>query len=319
MNTSPSGRENVHVCAVIVNFNSAALAVSAARGLIGQGVSRILIVDNASHPDDLGQIESFISSDPKIKLLALGENVGFGAAVNRGVEYLEPADTEVLIISNPDVAVWPSAIATLTQALGDGAAHMVSPAIVTGQASKYKYWYNGGDLKLHSGRSVMYDKGKPFEQSQNVRPVSFISGAFFAMDGMTWNKLHGFREDFFLYWEDSEFSLRAKRAGVKMACVQSAVCWHQVGGSSGSATGRSKDYFYYMQRNRLLLFQQETGAASLLFGAGLLQTAYLIVAAASNHGQRLGSVLASLRGIVDGLRGRSGRRQKISTILTSET
>jgi GT2 family glycosyltransferase len=58
------------------------------------------------------------------------------------------------------------------------------------------------------------------------------------------------REEYFLYYEDSDYCLRAERAGFKIYYVPESIIWHKNAGSTGGSGSRLQDY--YITRNRLL-------------------------------------------------------------------
>ena len=69
-------------------------------------------------------------------------------------------------------------------------------------------------------------------QRDTVREVPIITGCLLLVRLADWERLGGMDEDYFLYGEDAEFSMRAGRAGLRRVVVPDAVIVHEVGGSS---------------------------------------------------------------------------------------
>ena len=62
--------------------------------------------------------------------------------------------------------------------------------------------------------------------------MPIITGCLLLVRTADFHRLGGMDEDYFLYGEDAEFSLRAGRAGMRRVVVPDAVIVHEVGGSS---------------------------------------------------------------------------------------
>ena len=60
-------------------------------------------------------------------------------------------------------------------------------------------------------------------------------------------------EDFFLYFEEVDWSLTARQAGYRIMAVPASVVWHKVSATLGK-TSPAVDY--YMLRNHLLLIER---------------------------------------------------------------
>ena len=101
------------------------------------------------------------------------------------------------------------------------------------------------------------------------RAVPWLSGACLLVSRELWGRVGGFDEDYFLYWEDVDLSVRVSRAGGRLVVERTATAVHDEGGTqrldvpgdpldvgssrSGVASrGKSEAYYYYNIRNRLL-------------------------------------------------------------------
>ncbi|GAA3763599.1 hypothetical protein GCM10022240_14950 [Microbacterium kribbense] len=140
-----------------------------------------------------------------------------------------------------------------------------------------------------------------------------MAGAAPFMHFSAWTTLGGFREDLFLYWEDSALSIAAQEIGLKMAVLTSAHVWHSVGGSSATTNTLSAIYYYYNQRNRLLTAIEQRRVRALLIGPGVFETIkQLIRPLRIEKEDRWVKFRAGVLGLLDGLRGRSGKNHEIS-------
>jgi GT2 family glycosyltransferase len=69
------------------------------------------------------------------------------------------------------------------------------------------------------------------------------------------NKVGFMDSKYFMYYDDTDFCLRANRCGYKILFVPEAVMWHKVHSSSGGSE-YSRTSVYYLSRNRLYLMKK---------------------------------------------------------------
>ena len=81
-------------------------------------------------------------------------------------------------------------------------------------------------------------------------PFSWLTGACLAVSKQVWQATGGFDPDYFLYWEDVDYSQRAKAVGARLVVRNDLVVTHDVGATQG--TGKSAVYLRFNSRNRLL-------------------------------------------------------------------
>src|SRR5699024_9787806 len=84
--------------------------------------------------------------------------------------------------------------------------------------------------------------------------ANWLSGACLAFSATTFDRLGGFGEDFFLYWEDVDISRRAVELGMHLDLRPDLLAVHDEGGTqqAGSARTKSPTYYYFNIRNRML-------------------------------------------------------------------
>ena len=95
----------------------------------------------------------------------------------------------------------------------------------------------------------------------NTREVDHVIGAFFFVRRRVFNVLHGFDEKYFLYLEDVDFSLRARKNGYKTIFLSEAEAFHAGGGTSRSIKARR---LFYSLRSRLTYASVHFSKAAML-------------------------------------------------------
>jgi N-acetylglucosaminyl-diphospho-decaprenol L-rhamnosyltransferase len=211
---------------VIPTFNGAALLVEALDALERQTVDHaVVIVDNASSD---GTAELVAERFPRVRVLRLEQNLGFGRAVNRGVEL---AETDAVVLVNNDVICEPEFLERLLAPLE----HASMAAGVLLQHDRPDLVDSAGielDVTLRS-----WDTGwnRPVDHLPAAEPVGPCGGAA-AYRTDAFRSVGGFDETFFAYWEDVDLALRLRLAG--HACVRAAGAraLHKHGATLGAAS-----------------------------------------------------------------------------------
>ncbi|WP_032366983.1 glycosyltransferase family 2 protein [Rhodococcoides fascians] len=290
--------------AVIVNYKSAAYVQSCIRSMLDEDIAKIVVVDNWSGEQELKRL-SLVASEfgALVRVVANTHNDGFGAGVNLGAMIaLESPDCEYLWIINPDTTVEKGALKHLLNAVGEGA-DIVAPVIVTGQADQLRIWFAGGDLDKKAMTTPHHEFGKTIDENTfdaALRECTFLTGASMLTSRRIWLSLGGFRDDLFMYWEDADLCARAAEERLKLAVATKARIWHAVGATSGSS-GLSPLYYYYMQRNRVILAREWGTAGHLWRGRGLRQTLKLLIDPYREQENKIAAGRKSAAGLLDGL------------------
>lgn len=290
---------------LFVNYASADHVAESVRLLADEPVASIRVLENGSGPEQVQRLREIAAREPRMTVSVSEQNLGFGGGVNRLVDELDCPAEDMIWILNPDTRVESGCIATLRDHLAENPRTIASPLILNYSGS---VWFAGGGLSVKRGLSMHLLYGRPAAEA-GTEPfrTTFMTGAAMAMTRSVWDSLGGFRDELFLYWEDSELSLRAHAKGVRLTVVPTAVISHLEGGSSSGGDGRSATFYYYYARNRLEVCSRYTSKLNLLVGAGIVETARGIVKPlVKEDTARLAKMRASLRGIAAGLRGESG-------------
>lgn len=301
------------VRAIVVNYNSAQDCLACVDSLktSSNGIYDLLVVDSASGERDKEELEEGLSKRPGIKYLPLESNQGFGSALNRGVSQLVPANSDVLLLCNADLVFSEGSIGPLVSAVTDGSYGLVSPRISSGPLGARKYWHRGGQLYPVWGWTKLNYKGRDFPLVESgILACSFLPGAVLALTAKTFRSVGNFREDLFLYFEDTDFCQRASDIGFKIGCVLSSDVWHRVGGSQGHGKAKSPSFFYYMNRNRFIVFGQDKGLVERLFVLFSPYTAFLLVWSFFQSFEVRGTGAAGVRGLFDGVKHMLSQRNR---------
>jgi N-acetylglucosaminyl-diphospho-decaprenol L-rhamnosyltransferase len=177
-------------------------------------------------------------------------NSGFGGGVNIGVaRALADGATDVLVI-NPDAHIDRASLARLAAVTAASRTTLASPVITD---SDGRTWFAGIDLLLDDGTM----RARRKRRADDVRPYEpWLSGACLWITREVWALSGGFDDEYFLYWEDVDFSRRVVSAGGTLVLVEEATAVHDEGGTQRAepqlARAKSEGYYFYNIRNRML-------------------------------------------------------------------
>lgn len=204
----------------------------------------IVVVDN----DSQDGIEEKVRTISDVTFVQTGKNLGYSGGNNRGIEEAIKNSADYILILNPDTEISPSSIENLVKAVRSDEVGIAAPKILFGD--KKTIWYAGGNLDifnvLGSHRGVdEEDRGQYDKQEETDN----ATGGAILVKKEVFDRIGLFDERYFLYYEDSDFSFRAKRAGFKIVYVPEAVVYHRNAQSTGLGSPLQD---YYITRNRML-------------------------------------------------------------------
>jgi GT2 family glycosyltransferase len=228
------------VSIIVVTFNNAKDIRACLDSLRAQTYRpvEIIVFDNASTD---GTVDSIRIAYSEVRLVESEVNIGFAAANNRAAAL---AEGDFLAFLNPDTRVDPDWLLPLLQVLeSDESVGAVTPSIVLADAPD-KLNACGNEVHL-SGITYCRDYGKPASDGPPVE-VGAISGAAFAIRKDLFLKIGGFEERFFLYFEDTDLSLRLRCTGLRCMVVPHSRVRHAYEAAFGS------DKILFLERNRYL-------------------------------------------------------------------
>ena len=227
---------------VVVNYNTRDATSACLRSVLQAAPDvdlEVVVVDNGSAD---GSVAAFRERFDDATVIDAGENLGFARGVNLGAR---SARGPWLLLLNPDTIVLPGSLRAL---LDFAEAHPefgmfggrtlrpdggVDPSSCWGAPSLWSLATFATMLSTAFKRSSLFDpESLGGWDRDSVREVPIITGCLLLIRLADYERLGGMDEEYFLYGEDAEFSLRAGRAGLRRVIVPDAVIVHEVGGSS---------------------------------------------------------------------------------------
>jgi len=242
----------MRLAVVLVHYHTPALAADAVAalraGLSGAGIdpdgmdTEWLLVDNGSDAGERALLERL-----PVQRIDPGENLGYAGGVNLGVAR---STAEMLILMNPDVLVFPGCVPALLDRLE-------SKAAVAGPAF---YWDRGRRILLPPAEertrvselfSLLATRTARHRWRRHARrhwtargPLASwsLSGSLLAIRRDAWDQVGPFDEGYRLFFEETDWLLRARRLGLCCEYVPAAEAVHLYS-QSASREPRSQQWF----------------------------------------------------------------------------
>lgn len=260
---------------------------------------RILIVDNGSAD---GSETCLRERFPDIELIPTGANLGFAGGNNVGIRHALEKGAEYVWLLNNDTIAGAEALSALVQAAEDDqTVGMVGSKIVY-YDDPHTLWYAGALLGperpyrlCHQGLNEE-DRGQYDEACE----TGYITGCSLLARKEMMKEVGLLDDDLFLYFEDADWSARARARGWKLMYCPGSLVYHKVSLSVGGAT--SPTLLYYTARNRLYFVRRNF--PGMLMGA-FFYDIYEHVLVNVKKG-RFACAWGALRGIVDFMSNKTG-------------
>lgn len=245
---------------VIVNWNAGDQLRKCLVSLVGaaqEGVAlrRVIVVDNNSSD---GSTEGIDALPLPLHIIRNNENRGFAAACNQGAK---GSDAEYLLFLNPDTVLSARSLADPIAFMGEsqhaeigivGIKLFKEDNSVWRSCERFRSpwlltWKMLGVADLLPGIVPSYTMSE--REHKTSKAVDHVTGAFYFVRRRLFESLGGFDEQFFVYFEDVDFSLRTHLAGWKTYYLASVSAFHKGGGVSEKVKATR---MFYSLRSRII-------------------------------------------------------------------
>lgn len=228
------------VALIVVNWNGRAYLEACLSSLLASRYPNfsVIVVDNASTD---GSPDLVRESFPQVQLIASPHNLGYGGGANLA---LRACEAQLAVILNSDITVPPDWLANLVAPLAE------DPTI---GVAGCKMYYPDSRIIQHAGGYITEPQGWPGHYGLNeedrgqhdvLRDTDYVIGAAMALRRDLLERIGAFDEGYFLYYEDVDICLRARRAGYRVAYIPDAWLIHHESATTVKGSASYLERFY---------------------------------------------------------------------------
>ena len=318
--------EKVRVGVVLVNWNSPLDTVESVESVINiePDDKVIVIVDNHSSDNSIDIIYNHFtekqisisllgnydldrcrSNDvPKVVLIKNERNAGFAGGNNVAIKYLLNCfSIDYIWLLNNGATVNSSTLEEMLQlASANTKIGFVGSVICFYHQKDTIQCFGGGFIYPFLGVSRLYLKNEKVSRLPGikVKEIDYVMGASLLVRTDVIRDIGMMSEDYFMYYEETEWELRAKQAGWEMVVSPRSFVFHKDSGSTANAS----HYFYYYLNRAAVMFSRRNFSRFHAVSAAISLTLLSCIRSFRNPS----SFKPTLAGIIDGLRGCTGEK-----------
>lgn len=253
----PSDRE---LDVVIVHYHSAPAVREAVAALRDDArrcglLLHLIVADNGSTPEERALLEKTVGD----RVLDTGRNAGYAGAINCAFPLTR---SDFVIVMNEDVIVLPGCLRTLHAALSSGAA-VAGPQFYWNRQRTFvlpcteertrrnellKVSAQRSVRRLECARQAWRKHARRHWLAREPLPTTSLSGALLAFRHDTWTAVGPFDDGFALYFEENDWLIRVKQAGLTSVYLPEATAIHLHNPSVGQSQERQQWHARSFQR-----------------------------------------------------------------------
>ena len=212
---------------------------------------RLLLVDNASRD---GSLERIRERWPALEIVERERNAGYAAGMNAGIARL--GDVEAVLLLTQDCVLAPEVLELLCARLAAAPeVGMLGPLLAL-RSRPGRVFSAGG--RLRGRRCITFHQDVPSRvadwEGRGAVEAAWLDGACLLVRRATLDAVGPLDEGYFLYLEETELALRARRAGWRVECVPGAHAWQEPGPRPHALWTRNRVRFLWRNAPRETAF-----------------------------------------------------------------
>lgn len=261
--------KNKAVAIIIINWNNYPDTIDCIRSLenLKYNNFHVFLVDNNSRDNSFEKIIRDYKNNSiniPIKFLQTEDNLGFAGANNLAIENANKEGFNYFWLLNNDTVVTSLSLNSLIEEISKEE----SIGIVGSKIFYYgtnKLWFAGGKINKKFGKIKHLKMNiEDDDQSEYAKEVDYITGCSLLFKKELLDSIGYMNQDYFLYYEETEWSIRAKQKGWKIKFVNHSIIYHKVSISSGGECNIAPYVAYYNIRNPLIMVSRTQLKISLI-------------------------------------------------------
>lgn len=216
---------------------------------------RLYVIDNSAQ-DSGSRLSETLARQYNIdaRVHFNNANVGVAKGNNQGIELALADGCKQVLLANNDTEFGSDTLKLLQAALADGNELAATPKIMYHEEPT-RIWYSGGHISPWTMRTPHHGMGQIDRgQFDSHTYVDYAPTCFLLLDASVFHSVGRMDEQFFVYYDDTDFVWRMAKWGIRIRFVPQAVVMHKVSSSTGG--DRSPFSVFYTNRNRIYFIRK---------------------------------------------------------------
>ena len=280
------------ICLVILNWRNGADTTECLQSIIDSDskiIKRVVVCDNNSNDNSVVDIRNWAqeknvplpeyawngsdfsegiglarignqSQSLQFVMIHTGKNLGFAGGNNVGIEFLcRNYSFDAILLLNNDALLVAGTVEQMARRFDDPKVGLCGCTVIYHHTPTIVQAFGGARFNPVFGRASLIGSGfsvnAPRDSIQIESELGYIFGAALMISHTCLDEVGLMEEKYFLYYEEIDWSIRARRKGFHLAYASCAVVYHKGGGTIGSNLDKSRRSFlseYYLIRSRIL-------------------------------------------------------------------
>jgi len=232
-------------------------------------------------------------SNRRMIIIKNEKNYGFAEGNNIGIRYaLKALNPDYVLLLNNDTVVDKSFLGELVKVgEGDEKIGVVGPKIYYYDEPE-EIWFVGGKISFLKGSCKIL-------RAKTEANLDYIAGTALMIKTKVIEQIGLLDKEYFAYWEETDWCVRAKKESFKLSLVAKSKIWHKISVSTKKVAGLSE---YYLQRNRFLFMSKNACLSNkILFIFWSISFDFFLRSFALIYNQNFTAYKNYLKGTKDGL------------------
>ena len=304
-----SATKTYRICAVVVTFNRKVLLGECLRALLKQTrpLDQVIVVDNASTD---GTEDMMRRSFPDITYVKLAENTGGAGGFHEGMKLAYEKGHDWMWVMDDDAAPTADALEKLTSCsiIHQDMVYALASAVLNRDGTIYLATRRLFDTETLVETVISADK---YEQDYFQMDTGSFVGLL--INRRVIDQVGLPNKDFFIYYDDTEYSLRIRNLGIMVTVPASKITHGEYRNASDKSIGRndSWDWWkYYYIRNRIYTFRRHGDVGLIFYVNQIIIMLWESRIVLLWHHSRFKAMSIILCGTLDGLMGKLGKNNR---------
>ena len=216
---------------ITINYNGSESTVKLLRSLAEQTSKdfEVIVIDNASEETDFNNLKNHCATlgVAQVKLIRNGQNLGFSGGNNVGIKKALEMEAEWVLLLNNDTWVEPGFIASIKAILAQKQG-IVGVPLDEGEHTAYAGKVQWLKPTLRHVYSIKYLVSSMDTKYKIQNTKYYVIGGGMLIHKNVFEKIGLLNEKYFLYFEDADFCVRARKANIPISIADNVMIHHNV-------------------------------------------------------------------------------------------